>query len=235
MTDRDASNFGETSAAAILGLPENREALYPREHPRVRLADAVRRILQHISTSTAEDASVSRVAELVEDAARLLGEGPHGRTYHGSAEGSLGGVPSGFQSHSPVTGPLNPLAGAVRLTASEREVIAEVTYGDAYEGPPGHVHGGVIAALFDEVLGLAQALSGHPGMTGRLEISYRAPTPLHVPLRVVGRFDRVEGRKIFTSGEITAGGRLCAEATGLFVTIDFSKLGQSGGRPFAAE
>jgi acyl-coenzyme A thioesterase PaaI-like protein len=134
-----------------------------------------------------------------------------------------------------VTGPLNPLAGPVRLTASEREVVAEVTYGDAYEGPPGHVHGGVIAALFDEVLGLAQALSGHPGMTGRLEISYRSPTPLHTPLRVTGRFDRVEGRKIFTSGEIAAGDRLCAEAVGLFITIDFSKLGQAGGRAFSAE
>jgi len=89
--------------------------------------------------------------------------------------------------------------------------------------------------LFDEVLGLAQALSGHPGMTGRLEISYRSPTPLHTPLRVVGRFDRVDGRKIFTSGEITAGDRLCAEAVGLFITIDFSKLGQAGGRAFSAE
>jgi acyl-coenzyme A thioesterase PaaI-like protein len=235
MTDRDKSNDDDTSAARILGLPANRDELYPSEHPRVRLANSVRAVMQSIATSTADDEAVSSAVELVERAARQLADGPHGRAYHGSAEGSLGGVPSGFQSHSPVTGPLNPLAGPVRLTASEREVVAEVTYGDAYEGPPGHVHGGVIAALFDEVLGLAQALSGHPGMTGRLEISYRSPTPLHTPLRVTGRFDRVEGRKIFTSGEITAGDRLCAEAVGLFITIDFSKLGQAGGRAFSAE
>ncbi|MBU3690304.1 MAG: hypothetical protein B7C54_11020 [Acidimicrobiales bacterium mtb01] len=235
MTDRDKSNFDDSSAARVLGLPANRDELYPSEHPRVRLAHSVRAVMQNIATSTADDATVSSIAELVERAARELAAGPHGRAYHGTAEGSLGGVPSGFQSHSPVTGPLNPLAGPVRLTASEREVIAEVTYGDAYEGPPGHVHGGVIAALFDEVLGLAQALSGNPGMTGRLEISYRSPTPLHTPLRVVGRFDRVEGRKIYTSGEVMAGDRLCAEAVGLFITIDFAKLGQAGGRAFSAD
>lgn len=235
MTDQSRPRSPETSAAAVLGLPENRDELYPPEHPRVRLADSVRRIVQNIATSTADDEATSTVAELVERAAALLAEGPHGRAYHGSAEGSIGGVPTGFQSHSPVTGPLNPLAGAVRMSATEREVIAEVTYGDAYEGPPGHLHGGVIAALFDEVLGLAQALSGNPGMTGRLEISYRSPTPLHVPLRVTGRFDRVEGRKIFTTGEITAGGRVCAEAVGLFITVDFAKLGQAGGRAFSPE
>ena len=104
------------------------------------------------------------------------------------------------------------------------EVIATATYGDAYEGPPGCLHGGLIAAIFDEVLGFAQALSGAPGMTGRLEVTYRSPTPLHQPLRIIGRFDEVNGRKIMTTGEIYAGDRLCAQATGVFISVKAEKF-----------
>lgn len=216
---------GESIRRALLDIPENRDSLYESSLGRVRLAQGLRQVLQHSATSTAADDVMSRAADLVEQAAMLLEPGPHGRGYHGSAEGSVGGVPHGFTSHSPVTGPLNALASIVTLSSSDTEVVADVTFGDAYEGPPGHVHGGLIAATFDEVLGFAQALSGAPGMTGKLEITYRAPTPLHTPLRVVGRFDRVDGRKIFTTGTIHAGDRLCAEAKGLFISVPPKRFG----------
>lgn len=216
---------GENIRRALLDIPENRDSLYESSLGRVRLAQGLRQVLQHSATSTAADDVMSRAADLIDQAAQLLEPGPHGRGYHGSAEGSVGGVPHGFTSHSPVTGPLNALASIVTLSSSDTEVVADVTFGDAYEGPPGHVHGGLIAAIFDEVLGFAQALSGAPGMTGKLEITYRAPTPLHTPLRVVGRFERIDGRKIFTTGTIHAGDRLCAEAKGLFISVRPERFG----------
>lgn len=216
---------GENIRRALLEIPENRESLYEASSGRVRLADSLRNALQHAATSTAPDATIAEAADLIEAAVRILEPGPHGRGYHGSAEGSVGGVPHGFTSHSPVTGPLNAVASVVSLSSSATEVVADVVFGDAYEGPPGHLHGGFVAAIFDEVLGFAQALSGAPGMTGKLEITYRSPTPLHTPLRVVGRFDRVEGRKIFTTGSIHAGDRLCAEAKGLFISVRPEKFG----------
>jgi len=103
-------------------------------------------------------------------------------------------------------------------------VCASVVFGHAYEGPPGHVHGGIVAAAFDELLGATQALSGSPGMTGQLSVSYRAPTPLHVPLRFESTLDSVEGRKITTSARLYAGETLCAEARGLFISVDFAKI-----------
>ena len=57
-----------------------------------------------------------------------------------------------------------------------------VTFGSAYEGPPGHVHGGYVAAAFDELLGMTQSLGGMPGMTGTLTVRYRRPTPLRTEL-----------------------------------------------------
>ena len=202
-----------------LDLPKHRTVMFEASNPRLRLANATRALLQHSATSVADPDVFARAAELLERAAALMGAGPHGRSYHASAEGAVGGATHGFISHSPVTGPLNGLAGLVDIATTEHEVVATVTYGDAYEGPPGCLHGGLIAAIFDEVLGFAQALSGSPGMTGRLEVTYRSPTPLHQPLRGVGRFDGLNGRKIMTSGTIHAGDRLCAEAIGTFITV----------------
>ena len=66
--------------------------------------------------------------------------------------------------------------------------------GRPYEGPPGHVHGGFVAAAFDEVLGFVQSTTGQPGMTGTLTIRYRKPTPLDTDLRFEATVQRVEGR-----------------------------------------
>src|SRR5258706_87471 len=83
---------------------------------------------------------------------------------------------------------------------------------------PGHVHGGIVAAIFDELLGFTQSLSGRQGMTGRLTISYRSPTPLHTELRYESRIESVRGRKIMCTGQLYAGDTLCAEAEGLFIS-----------------
>lgn len=235
MTESSEENFWAKANKSPLDL-DAKKAFQQRsgrsfadEEPRLRLAQATRRILEHAATTLAGDEDVARVAELIERAAEVLASGPHGRTYHGTAEGAVGGAPHGFISYSPVTGPLNALASIVSLESSDHEITATVTYGSAYEGPPGCLHGGLIAAIFDEVLGFAQALSGAPGMTGRLEVTYRSPTPLHQPLRITGRFDGVNGRKIMTSGEIHAGDRLCAEAVGTFISVRaerFAELNQ---------
>ena len=96
---------------------------------------------------------------------------------------------------------------------------SEFTLGAAYEGPPGCVHGGYVAAAFDELLGATQSLSGAPGMTGTLTVRYESPTPLDTPLRIEGRLVGVERRKIFTEGTCYAGDRVTATAQGLFISM----------------
>lgn len=118
----------------------------------------------------------------------------------------------------------------------ERSVIGRVNFGAAYEGPPSCVHGGFIAAAFDEVLGFAQTLTGKMGMTGTLTIKYRNPTPLSVDLIFTGRARRIEGRKIFTTGECRHDGVLTAEAEAIFISVDFEKFAKlmaerDGGSP----
>jgi Thioesterase superfamily len=131
-----------------------------------------------------------------------------------------------FADQSPVIGLSNMAAPPAVLQMSEGVVDGVVSFGVVYEGPPGHVHGGWISAVFDEVLGMVQATTKKPGMTGRLEVSYRRPTPLNTPIHFRGVVDRVEGRKIFTSARsynpITD--ETYAESTGLFISIEFDRF-----------
>ncbi len=214
--------------AAILDLQSDQAS--PRRRLAWRVGNALREMIERLVSTQATDDDLTRMAEQLEEIVEVLKGFPHGRRYEGISEASTRPMPSGpgetadHSDFSPVVGKANPLAPPLKLGADGNLVTGEVTCGSAYEGPPGHVHGGVTAALFDELLGATQVLSGNPGMTGRLEVSYRAPAPLHTPLRMAGRLVKVDGRKIFTEGTLHAGETLCAAATGLFISIDFEKL-----------
>lgn len=125
---------------------------------------------------------------------------------------------------SPFIGLANPMSPPLSLDYEGDKVVCDVTFGSAFEGPPSCVHGGYVAAAFDEVLGAAQSLSGEQGMTARLTVNYRSPTPLCQPLRIEAWVDRREGRKIFVTGHMHAGDRLTAEAEGLFIAFDPEKF-----------
>ena len=130
-----------------------------------------------------------------------------------------GGSDLTFVDFSPFVGPMSPLAPPIEVEV-RRGSLGRVTYSLAYEGPPGHVHGGFIAAGFDEILGFAQGLSGQSGMTGRLEIRYRSPTPLRTPLVYSRASSRSTVARSPAGAHCTHGDTLCAEATGLFISFD---------------
>lgn len=204
--------------------PEQRAAL-------LRLAAALRTTIDLVMDTDAVAEDIEGAAAALEEWNRALARHPRGRPLYGYAEAANAGGPSPFRDNSPVSGPVNPLAPPVDMRFDGESVVATATLGIAYEGPPGHVHGGVTALIFDEVLGKVQSLSGAPGMTGRLTIHYRRPTPLGTELTFRGYLDRVEGRKIFTRGTLHAGDppQLCAEAEGLFISVPRERLSRLAG------
>jgi acyl-coenzyme A thioesterase PaaI-like protein len=186
-----------------------------------RLAEAMRVVISRLVETDAPETELSAAADALERYAERLATHPRPNRYEGWSETSPAGDTGGFFDHSPLIGLSNPLSPPIELRAHDdrKRVIGRGVFGSAYEGPPGCVHGGYVAAAFDEVLGFANALSGTPGMTGTLTVKYRRPTPLHTELRFEAQFDRAEGRKIFTSGKLFAGETLCAEAEGLFIAV----------------
>lgn len=186
-----------------------------------RLADSMRIIIERLVATAAPTEAIIDAADELARVALAFDRMPQGSRYEGFSEAAnAGGDPHASFEHSPFTGRANPLSPPITLQEIDGLVHARCVFGAAYEGPPGCVHGGYVAAAFDEVLGATQSLSGAPGMTGTLTVKYRSPTPLHEPLHFIGRLARVEGRKIFTDGTVFAGDRLCAEAEGIFISID---------------
>ncbi len=190
------------------------------------LASAIRALMENLCATDAPAEELLAIATQVEASAQRFANQPRMTNPPGVAEGSLVGGMEMFMDRSPLVGLANPMAPPLRLNpdVENRFVHGSVEFGNAYEGAPGCVHGGHVAAAFDEALGMACMFSGGPGMTGEITVSYRKPTPIHVPLRIEARFDRMERRKIYTSGELYAGDLLLATSTGLFISIARSKF-----------
>jgi acyl-coenzyme A thioesterase PaaI-like protein len=189
-----------------------------------RLANAMRRVIEHLVQVAAPEGDLKAAADALERYADRLSQYPVSRTYEGWSEAANAGDTHAFFDHSPIIGIANPLAPPVRLAVIGDRVEGRATFGLPYEGPPGYVHGGLLAAAFDEVLGMAQSLTGAPGMTGTLTIKYRRPTPLLKELVFDARVDRVEGRKIFTYGTVSCEGVMTAEADGLFISVGHERF-----------
>jgi acyl-coenzyme A thioesterase PaaI-like protein len=190
-----------------------------------RVAEALRTIIEQLVDTGASTDVIADAGDELERVAASFKMLSGGRDYIGFAEAAnAGGERFASFEHSPFIGRANPLAPPIRLEDVDGCVHGRATFGSAYEGPPGCVHGGYVAAAFDEVLGAAQSLSGNPAMTGTLTVKYRSPTPLHTELHFVGELGEVEGRKIFTHGRLMAGDRLCAEAEGIFISLNVERF-----------
>ena len=186
-----------------------------------RLATAMRLVIERLVRSDAPEDELALAAEGLERYAARLAAHPRLVRYEGFAETSPAGDTGAFFDKSPMIGLSNPLAPPISLeTTGEKTARGLVTFSTAYEGPPGCVHGGFVAAAFDEVLGFVQSLSGQPGFTGTLTVIYRKPTPLHTELRFETEVTGVEGRKVFAEGQVYAGDLLTAEAKAIFVSAD---------------
>jgi len=132
--------------------------------------------------------------------------------------------PHEFFPFSPMIGLYSPLAPPLHCELRDGGVVGHTVLGAAYEGPPGCVHGGIIAGLFDELLGVANIAAGVGAMTGTLTVVYRSPTPLYTELRLEGRVHEMDGRKVHTRGTLHAGDRLCAEAEGIFILVPHERF-----------
>jgi uncharacterized protein (TIGR00369 family) len=122
------------------------------------------------------------------------------------------------------------------LLAGDAAVICLVTVPASFEGPPGFVHGGIIATLLDEAMSKSVRAQGRTTLTRQMEIDYLRPVYSGKPIRVEGRLLRSEGRKHWTEARILSSkGHVLAEGKGLFIEIRsdhtpvaFSSAGANG-------
>lgn len=125
-----------------------------------------------------------------------------------------------------VSGPANPMGMAITCHRDSDDAVAQVSFGAAFEGAPGRAHGGIVAAVFDDVMGFVLSMLQTPAYTGRLTVSYLAPTPLAVDLEFRARLRLRDGRKLWIEGEAIVAGTRFAEAEGLFIAIPYEEFGR---------
>lgn len=188
---------------------------------RERLADAVRKLIEHAVNAEVPDDEAAEIAAILEGIDERLARHPRGALLK-KALPDLNDLQAIFRG-DPVIGEHNPIAPPVAVELDGDVIRGSANLGAPYEGPPGYVHGAVIAATFDMLLGLANVASGNPGMTGTLTVRFRKPTPLHTDLSFETRTGEKEGRKVIAHGTLHANGELTAEAEGIFVALDLDR------------
>lgn len=177
------------------------------------LADSVRRLIDATIRTQVDAATLTAAKEKIDCATRELSATlmPDSFGVRQTGDGQTmawGNVVIGLRN--PVAPPLAINHGADDL------VWSDFTLGAAYEGPPGHVHGGVCAMVLDHLLGATAHKPGRPAVTGTLSVRYLRGTPLG-PLRVEAHVDRAEGVKTFASGHISNAHGITVRAEGVFV------------------
>jgi uncharacterized protein (TIGR00369 family) len=150
---------------------------------------------------------------------------------------SLTPLPHAAQNRCFGCGQANPAGLRLEfLLAADGSVVCLPTVPDSFEGPPGLLHGGIIATLLDEAMSKAVRALGVTAMTRQMEVEYLRPVPSGAQIRIEGRVVRTEGRQHWTEARIlNARTATLASAKGLFIEVYSGRLktGRPEDRPVA--
>jgi acyl-coenzyme A thioesterase PaaI-like protein len=178
------------------------------------LADSVRALVDATIRTEADAATVAEVRRDIDAAVARLRE----RQIDGAFGVRVATDGQGISWGNAVIGVRNALAPPVHTQRDESgRVSADFHLGAAYEGPPGHVHGGVSALILDHLLGEAASPDQKPRFTGSITVRYLRATPLGA-LHVEAIRTRTDGVKTYCTGTIADAEGITVEAEGVFIT-----------------
>ena len=134
---------------------------------------------------------------------------------------SMGSPGSGFNDRA-VAGTANPTRADIEAELGEvdADVVARVVLRRAFEGAPGRAHGGIVAAVFDDVTGFVIGKLREPAFTGELTVRYLKPVPIETLLEMRARLVDRERRKLFITAECRAGDEVVATCKAIYITVD---------------
>lgn len=120
----------------------------------------------------------------------------------------------------PVSGPGNPWSVPTPIIRRGDRAETTVVLGPGYEGAPQRAHGGIVAAIYDDLAGFNLVLETVNAFTGWIRIDYRAATPINESITFSTWVDRIEGRKVTIRGECRWNDEVITTCEALFITID---------------
>lgn len=201
---------------------------------RRRAATALRRLGHAIVGHQVDDALLDDIESFARGVVQAVESGaPRSRPVHDMKRRLFEEPPEdgATMDHFPdcvVSGDANPMGIAMAVRREGDDAVARVTLGAAFEGAPGRAHGGIVAAIFDDTMGFVLSMQSTPAFTGKLSVSYRAPTPVGEELLFRARLRERSGRKLLIEGEAYACDTKVADAEGLFISIPPERFGLPG-------
>ena len=197
----------------------------------MHLNEATRRLMKAVRLIDTSDEVIKDLSEKI-SAIALKAENYSfkGTTAQGSLKNDKNPIerrdqnPAEFFPYSPAVGPFNPIAPPLEVEVTTKGKYKEIrAFGKldgVYVGPPDLVQGGVIALLFDDIMGSVLVVNNCGAMTGTLEVRYERPTPIDKELIWTGKIEKIEGRKIYVSAELWESDVKTAIAKGIFVKVE---------------
>ena len=107
-----------------------------------------------------------------------------------------------FDGHCFGCGQLNPEGLRLKFEPVPEGAVADYTVPERFQSWAGMTHGGIVALMLDEAVGWAAWHAGHPGVTGRLQVSYRRPLKLGEHVRIVGRVENVRRTLVYVTAVV---------------------------------
>jgi hypothetical protein len=216
---------------------EAEDRSFERRHRAVELSDELREIIERLLSRDLPLDRLERAAGLAADLREALdGE----RRERWDEDGFHEAFPNleswgAHLDYSPIRGRFNPLAPPLRSEVverpdGERGLAGWVRLGRAYEGLPGGAHGGVVAALFDDLLGATQVLAPPVGVTAKLVVRFRKVTPIEQELRFQSWIAEDRGLHVVAKATCQAAETLTADAEAIFMRVDFSRIREQTAR-----
>lgn len=120
-------------------------------------------------------------------------------------------------------GPTHPIGFHLRFERDGDDVVTRFTPGDRYQGPPGILHGGLVATLADELAAWTLiARLGRFGFTTRMDLRLHGPVRIGVEIEGRGRLVRETRRLVDVAVEVGQGGARLASGE-----LQFALLGEA--------
>ena len=182
------------------------------------LAQELRALAELLATRDVDDATLATLtARLAEVRAALDGQPKRPRWYEVD--------PADRDASRAYHDEFGPLRGAASVIAPplvfddtvDGRITARARCGVLYEGPPRLVHGGIVAACFDEILAVAQRDAGVNGLTVELTVRYRRAITIDTDLVFTAWIEHDDGRRATGRAECLVDDETAAEATATFV------------------
>ena len=204
--------------------PGSPEATYWQA--RQRLASATRALNEKLVSTDIDPELAAALTEKIEGLTAELSQAQQVDGLVDMAKrGERGSIDDVMGELVSVGGRSHPCSPELLWQEASNRITGTVRFNQAFEGPPGHVHGGWVAGVLDHIMGMTHVRTGHPGMTGGLSVRYLKPTPLNQLIEISAEATELDDKRTKVKGTMRCGETTTATAEAIFVRVDREKFG----------